>query len=272
MPELIQPTVTDASATEAELNAKIDAELGLPPQEEVVEDVPDDKPADDAGDSDTSDKPDDADTPAGGDADEEDVPGDKPKPEPAKPSDEAQFIEVEDSAGVTHKISKLEDLPEDFEYKNSRQPLEIYKQLEKLERDATEAAEIKRTQEEEAAVNQSKQEQFDAWDKEVTELAKSKRVDVKDTERIDAVFKHMNEINAARAKAKNPNLLTSFEDALDKFEAKEAADKAEQDKKNDNELAKKKSSLIGRSSAAAGGEHYVYKAGSARTIDDVPLD
>jgi hypothetical protein len=49
-------------------------------------------------------------------ADEEEVtePEELAPKEPATPSDEELFIEVIDADGVTHKISKIEDLPADF--------------------------------------------------------------------------------------------------------------------------------------------------------------
>lgn len=259
--------IPDTSATQEELNAKIDSELGLTPEakpEPPKEDTPDEpttpteEPAPEE-EAEPASSPDSPDT-------EEPV-----KPEPATPSDENLFIEVEDAEGVTHKISSIEDLPTDFVPKNNRQIMEIIKATDKLDREREANAEATEKAEQEAFVEETKQAQFTSWDNEIAELAKSKRVDVSNTERINDVFGYMNEVNTARREAGNPNLITSFEDALDKFEAKEAKDTAEQAKKNGNDVAKIKSGLIGRSSASSGGNNYVYRAGSARSIDDIAV-
>lgn len=279
MPDPVVPIEGEVSADAAALNAKIETELGLPPQE--VEEASGDEST--AADADSTEDSSDAGDNSGDESEEvteeseEDGEASAEETDAGesasnKPSNPDLFIEVEDADGVKHKITKIEDLPEDFSPKNNRQGLEILVQLQKLEQKQTAADELAKTQAQEAEFNKSKQEQFDSWDKEITEIAKTKRVDVKDTDRINAIFEHMNAINAARTKAGNPNLISSFEDALDKFEAKEASDKAELDKKNDNATAKAKAALIGRGSAAANDSNFVYKAGSYANIDDVPLD
>lgn len=257
--------VADASETQEELDAKISQELDIPPVK-----TEDDKPAEPAVGEDPAPPEEpaaDPETP-----EEPETPPEEPKPaEPATPSDEDLFIEVEDREGVTHKISSIEDLPADFEPKNNRQIMEIIKATDNLDNQRAER-EVKAEEAAEAqAVQEAQTAQFKSWDAEITELAKTDRVDATDMDYLNDVFGHMNDINAARVKAGNPNLITSFEDALDKYEAKQAADKVEEDKKNENSKAKAKSALIGRSSAAAGGDRYVYKAGSARNIDDIPI-
>lgn len=258
------PLAGEVSATEGDLNAKIDAELGIAPQAPAVPEPPVEPIVE-------------PETPVEPPIVEEPVaPVEPPKPaepaEPATPTDENLSIDVEDADGVTHKISQIEDLPVDFTPKNNRQIIEIVSSLAKLD-NQREAAEVKAaTDAEVAAVTEANTQQYKAWDNEIAELAKEKRVTITDTDRVNDVFGYMNEINAARTKAGNPNLITSFEDALDKFEAKETRDVEEADKKNGNAVAKQKSGIIGRSSAAAGKDTYVYRAGSARNIDDVPLD
>lgn len=261
------PITGEVSANEADLNAKIDSELGIAPAptkptDPVVPEVVPDEPA----------------VPPDEPEVEPETPEEEPEPEakpvpttPATPSDDELFIEVQDADGVTHKISVIEDLPEDFSPKSNRQALEILSQLSKLETQREAAAASAATAAETAALKETQDAQFKSWDAEVAELAKTERLDTTNTERINDVFGYMNEINAARAKAGNPNLITSFEDALDKFEVKEARDKSEADAKNGNDTAKAKSALIGKSSASAGGDTYVYRAGSARNIDEIPL-
>jgi hypothetical protein len=88
--------------------------------------------------------------------------------------------------------------------------------------------------------------------------------------RMDEVFAHMNKINNERRQAGNPNLLSSFEDALDKLEAVKAKQAAENAKKRETDTAKAKASLIGGSSSS-GGSDFVYVSGAYKNIDDVPL-
>lgn len=264
--------ITDASQTAEELNAKIEAELGLP-HEEVIADEPSPEPTDPEDDLGDEEEPG-GEEPAGEQPEDDEVveePAKKPT-EPAAPSDTDLYIEVEDAEGVTHKISKIEDLPEDFTPKNNRQGLEILRQLDKLEQKIEARAADEAKAQEAEALKQTQQEQFEAWDREARELEKQKRIDTKDVERLEKIFDYMNTVNAERAKAGNPNMITSMEDALDKLEAKEAKEAAEEAKKNENDLAKKKASLIGRSSAAAGAASQPYVAGSYRHIDDVPID
>lgn len=283
MPEPTPPIipVVDASETQADLDAKIDAELGLkptplpePPADPKEPEAPVTSPVDEPA------VPDEPETP-----DEEVEPEEPLKPsEPATPSDADLFIEVEDAEGVTHKISVIEDLPEDFNPKNNRQALEILSQLGKLEGEREQREVTAASEAEQAAVAQVQQEQFKSWDSEVDQLTKAGRLDkvtlpATDSKyledptvtKVNEVFGFMNKINAERTKAGNPNTITSFEDALDKYEANEAKVAAAEAQKNDNARAKAKASLIGGSSASAGGDHYVYKAGSARSIDEIPV-
>lgn len=274
--QLADIEVKEASTTEAELNAKIDQELGIPPvkvEEKPDEKTPDEEPAKEKTPAEAEPKTDEepAEEPEKKVTPPEEEPEEPVKPsEAATPSDEDLFIEVIDAEGVTHKISNIDDLPEDFSPKNNRQILEIIKATDRLDTEREKREADAETAARTEFIEQTKQDQFKSWDSEIAELGKAKRIEATNTDRINEVFGYMNQINEARQKANNPNLITSFEDALDKFEAKEVLDKAEADKKNGNELAKAKSSLIGRSSAS-GGDTYVYRAGSARNIDEIPV-
>lgn len=266
-PQVDIPIVGEVSANEGDLNAKIDAELGISPAPSPVAPEPvTPAPVEPVVEPEAPvEPPVEAEPPV--------VEPEPPKPvEPATPTDDELFIEVEDGEGVTHKISQVEDLPADFTPKNNRQIVEIVTRLAKLD-SQREANEAKAATDAEVAVQTEIQtQQYASWDKEIAELAKDKRVETANTDRINDVFGYMNEVNAARTKAGNPNLVTSFEDALDKFEAKEAKDTAAEAEKNGNNLAKQKAGVIGKSSAAAGKDTYVYRAGSARNIDDVSLE
>lgn len=271
-------TIPDASSTQEELNAKIDSELGLPHQETETpepakEETPDENnPSPPApADSDNDETPEESDTDTPEEEPEVTPAETDPQTPPAQPSDAELFIEVMDAEGVTHKISTIDDLPEDFQARNNRDALKILGDLAKLDTQREQREAEAATAAEAAALAETQQAQFKSWDSEITELAKTDRLDATNTDRLNDIFGYMNEINAARHKAGNPNLITSFEDALDKFEAKESREAAELATKNGNDMAKAKSSLIGRSSASTGGSSYVYRAGSARSIDDIPV-
>lgn len=257
------PITGDRSETAEELNLKIEQELGLPhvepkatePETPVEPAEPVDEPAEEAEET----------------AVEPETEEEEPvaAPEPATPSDDELFIEVEDAEGVTHKISKIEDLPEDFSPKNNRQILEIVTQLTKLdaqlsEREATRARDALAAEQ-----AQTQQEQFDAWDNEIAELVKSKRITSGDTETTNKVLEFMAKVNTDRTKAGNPNLIYSFEDALDKYEIAQAKDAETIKKTQDNERAKVKASLIGGSNSTGAGSSPVYVSGSARSMDDI---
>lgn len=266
--EQAAPIQGDRSANQAELETKIEQELGLPHTEAKKTEVIDESKADA-----TTGAEDDKTTGAKDDTEESDSeePEEKEVVEPATPSDEELFIEVEDAEGVTHKISKIEDLPEDFSLKNNRQGLEILKGLAKLENQMEKRDADRLVAEEKAAVAEAQKVQFNAWDNEITELHKEKRIDPADTDRVNKVFEHIAKINQTRAKAGNPNLITSFEDGLDKFEASEAKEAANDKKKQENERAKSKSSLIGGSNSTGAGAAQPYYSGRYRSMDDVPV-
>jgi hypothetical protein len=178
---------------------------------------------------------------------------------------------VEDADGTTYKIApgdNIEDVLKDFNPKNNGQIFSILEQLReakdnqaKYEADQqTQAAETERA-ERVTAIQ-------DGWKAEQKELQASKRIPAgKDgEERIGEVYKYMADENARRIAAGRPTI-GSFEDALDKLEniegrqAKVEADKAEK------EEARKNGALVGGASATNVVTTPVYKAGSARNVN-----
>jgi len=272
--EKAAPIQGEVSANQAELESKIEQELGLPhveaKTEKKTDGLPEDTGSDDAGDT-TAGEPGNPEQ----QEDDEDTQEELEEPtktlEPSTPSDEELFIEVEDAEGVTHKISKIEDLPEDFSPKNNRQILQIVSQLNKLETQMEQREIARQEAADKAETVAAQQAQFSAWDNEIEELHKQKRIDPSDVERVNKVFEHIATINKARGKAGNPNLITSFEDGLDKFEIVEAKNKADEEKKKENDRAKLKSSLIGGSTSTGGGSGQRYYSGRYRSMDDVPV-
>lgn len=263
--QVVEEVVTEELAEpETTLEERIDAELGLPvapktevaAEESVAETAEEEKVAEEQEEQVT----------------DPEKPVEQPKTtEVATPSDEDLFIEVVDAEGVTHKITTIDDLPEDFSPKNNRQILEIIKATQELDAERNRRDEAATTEAEQAEIKANQDAQFKSWDKEIVEMVKGKRLDNNGQDRVNDVFGYMNEINASRIKAGNPNLITSFEDALDKFEAKERADGETEAKKTELDTAKKKAALIGKGSSSASTKPFFYRAGQYRSMDDIPL-
>lgn len=180
-------------------------------------------------------------------------------------------LQVEDASGVTHKIEKIEDLPEDFEPKNNRQIIEIISNLQKLEGDKakyeTEQAEAAKT----AEIAERSTKIQEGWQDEIKQLQADKRIPTTtkgvDNERVSEVYEFMKTENDNRMKAGRPTI-GSFEDALDKLENKEAREAKVEKAKDDKETARKNGGLVGGSSAPSSTQAPVYKSGTARNANE----
>ena len=200
----------------------------------------------------------------------------EPVPDPTEP-----FITVQDINGKDFKITKIEDLPEDFVPKNNRDALAILQQLDRLDRDTQTAQEKARADAEAKQLQEAQAAQSKSWDSEIEALQKEGRMPVPKADpksdkfaedpavkKVEAVFKFMAETNDKRAAAGNPNPLRSFEDALDKYELAESRKAEAEADKADNQTAKDKAALIGRTSAV-GGDVPAYFAGQYSSMDDI---
>jgi hypothetical protein len=290
------PDLPDASPDQATLDSHIDEVLGLPTAE-----AGDDKPKDDDNPSDDANKTDKTDPPA------DDTTKDEPEktaeaktePEPPAPTeDKAEKqpevatesglkLEITDKNGKTFTLKPGDDIDTalaEFDPKNTAQVMSVLRQFDQMEQKQTawdaEQAENKATAEQ-AKTNQAT---LSAWDAEITSLQGEDRIGkpaakpgtpefVNDpaVKRVDQVFKFMMAENARRAEAKNPNLITSFADALDKLELQEIRTKQSEDKKSDAELAKQKSALIGGRPSGGGNSAPVYRPGQAKSVWDIEI-
>lgn len=220
------------------------------------EDAEDTDGADDTSEAGEGDEPDAGDDATSDTGDEED---------PAKAdesTDTPQFtLEVEDAEGVTHKIEKIEDLPEDFEPKNNRQIMEIISNLAKLETEKsqyeTEQAEAAKAEENAKAVETIQE----GWKQEFKEL------NITDEARREEVMEFMSKENDKRMEANKP-LIRTVEHALLSLEKVEAKAEADEKAKADKETARKNGSLVGGSSAPATSKPPVYRANSARNANE----
>lgn len=199
---------------------------------------------------------------------------------PAEPVEAPSFaLEVEDVNGEKVTINpgdNLEEVLKDFEPKTNGQIFQIIKDVMDMESAKKEYDTEQETKAGEAAHAETLANIHAGWDKEMAALQAEKRLPVSAdpnnpnkefVERRGAVFRFMAEENSNRQKDGRP-LLQSFGDALDKLENREAKEaKVEADKK-ERELAKKRGSMVGGSSAAATSSAPVYRPGSARTADE----
>lgn len=276
----------DASATQEELNAKIDESLGLPvtktetpnansePNEPSDSQRPED--GEPTGPVATSTEPDAVEPVAESEPD-----SGAPKPEPLPAPVEGLTLEVEDAAGKKYQITNVDELPEDFTPKNNRQILQIINDLGKLDAKREEAAKDEEAAAEVAEAKANEQATLSSWDAEIAALQTDNRLEkpkatpgsanfLQDpaVKRVDQVFNYMITENERR-KPLGIEPIRSFTDALDKIERNELKEAEAARTKQETETAKAKSGLIGRTSAGGGDTAPVYRAGQARDIWDL---
>lgn len=271
-----ETTTNDAAAEQARLESVVDETLNLPKTEvkEVVDEKPAEQDAEQVAESE--------------DEEVKEAEADKPDEETTdtveqKPSDEELFVEVEDLNGKSYKITKIEDLPADFEPKNNRQIMEIIAQTNKLETQISERVATAAQAEQQAIIDGVRDGHMKAWDGEIKTLIDEKLLDkpklasdnpkyAEDpaVAKVDAVYKYMNEVNTQRREAGNPNLLTSFRDTFELMEYRDMKVAQAEAKKTETDLAKTKAGVIGNNSTT-NKDVPVYLAGSYRSIDDIPV-
>jgi hypothetical protein len=182
-------------------------------------------------------------------------------------------LKVADANGEEFIIKpddNLESVLENFEPKSNGQVFAILEQVRELK---SQKAQYDKEQSDKIAETEKSNKMAaiqEGWEKEIQSLQGEKRLEIttdgKPSERVNKVFSYMAEENDKRIKEGRP-LIQSFEDALDKLELKETKDAQAQKAKDDKELAKKRGSIVGGSSAPATNGLPVYKGG-ARTANE----
>lgn len=287
------PDLPDASPDQATLESHIDDVLGLPTadagddkgktDDKKTEDAAktaDDTPPDPGKDAAIADKPD---KPAIAAAD---TSAKEPDKDPS-PTESGLKLEITDKNGKTFTLKPGDDIDTvlaEFDPKNSAQVISVLREFDKLEQKQTAWDAEQATNAATAEQKASDTARLQSWDAEITSLQGEDRIGKPTAKpgspeyladpavkRVDQVFKYMVAENAARKTAGNPNLITSFADALDKLELQEIRTKQVADKKDDVETAKQKSALIGGRPSGGGNAAPVYRPGQAKSVWDIEI-
>lgn len=189
--------------------------------------------------------------------------------EPKKPTeiakatatDEPKFtLEVEDAEGNKHEISKIEDLPEDFQPKNNRQGLQILHDLQKLENDKATYEQDKQSESQKAEQAERVTKIQEGWQTEFKELGITAKADQ------DKVFEYLRTENAKRQEQGRP-MIASIEDAKNGMDALASREAAKETEKAEKDEARRKGGLIGGGSAASsGGAPPQYRGGATNAV------
>lgn len=221
----------------------------------------------------------------------------KPHEVPADDSD--LYVEVEDAEGNKVKITKTGDLPSDFIYKDSRQPLEILEALQELKDKKAERAKLRSENDTLEDSNSTRERVAQLWNSEVTEMQADGTLpegtinwetgeypNAKTKDQVEGLFTFMTEENIRREKAGRPYVVSLRDVAVLKAQAD--ADKAAKDGKNKDgktpeqlaqeaKDAKIKAEKARKIAGAQGGENGntgtddkpTYVKGSGKSITDI---
>lgn len=222
---------------------------------------------------------------------------------------EFEGVTLDDEGNTTPKTFKVgvdDELPEEARFKNDKQLAEYLQARDEMNKTKAERQQDhdSKVAEQEAAQSEvaARQATLDNWDSEIEDLVGAGLIEAAQKppadptkgytaeeveadpglKTVDAVFKFMATENAKRAtEGKKP--LPSFATAFNLWSKDQTNAEAEAKKKADEEEAKRKAEEVknrggkvgGSGSgggAASGGSSSIYKAGSARSIWQVPVD
>lgn len=208
-----------------------------------------------------------------------------PKPHEVPENDDDLVLEVEDADGKKIKITTIDDLPEDFMFKDSRQVLKIADQLRDLRDTKAERTKLREenntisnsTENRNAVVKLWKTELADMQEAGVipageADFEKGKFANKAVQEGVEGIFNYMIELNSARSEKGLP-LLSSLQDVLTYRQADERA-KAEADADKHKKAVKTEKAKVvagSKTSTAAPGDkdEPTYVRGSGVGINDI---
>lgn len=209
----------------------------------------------------------------------------EPKLHEVPESDDDLTIEVEDAEGNKYKLNTLDDLPEDFIFKDSRQPIQIANKLQEVANERARREQLRTENANTTDSSTAKTEVVTLWQKELVELQEmgviekgqadflnGKFGNSKIQNDVDALFTYMTDINTKRAEQGLP-LLVSLKD-VQMYRANDAAAKAqaEQDAKDKATKTAKAQVVAGSQTSTQGGgkaNEPTYVRGSGMSIDDI---
>lgn len=154
----------------------------------------------------------------------------KPHEVPADDSD--LYVEVEDAEGNKVKITKIGDLPSDFIYKDSRQPLEIFEAIDELKEKKADRAKLRSENETLEDSNSTRERVATLWSSEITAMQaddtlptgtidweKGEYPSAKAKEQVEGLFTFMAEENTRREKDGRPYIVSLRDVAVLKAQA-----------------------------------------------------
>lgn len=221
----------------------------------------------------------------------------KPHEVPADDSD--LYVEVEDAEGNKVKITKTSDLPHDFIYKDSRQPLEILDALNELKDKKADRAKLRSENDTLEDSNSTRERVANLWNTEVTDMQADGTLpegtinwetgeypNAKTKEQVEGLFTFMTEENIRREKAGRPFIVSLRDVSVLKAQAdaaKAAKDGKGKDGKTPEQLAQEakdakiKQEKARKIAGAQGGENGntgtedkpTYVKGSGKSITDI---
>lgn len=209
----------------------------------------------------------------------------EPKLHEVPESDDDLTIEVEDAEGNKHKLNTLDDLPEDFVFKDSRQPIAIANKLQEVANERARREQLRTENNTTTEGNAAKTEVVNLWQKELTELQEQGVIEKGDADfvngkfgnskiqqDVDGLFTYMTELNTKRAQAGLPLLVSLKDVQLYRAADQQAQAKAAEDAKNKATKNAKAAVVAGsQTSTQSGGKanEPTYVQGSGLTIDDI---
>lgn len=220
----------------------------------------------------------------------------KPHEVPADDSD--LYVEVEDAEGNKVKITKTSDLPSDFIYKDSRQPLEILDALNDLKDKKAERAKLRSENDTLEDSNSTRERVATLWSSEIEAMQadetlpggtidweKGEYPNAKTKEQVEGLFTFMTEENIRREKDGRPYIVSLRDVAVLKAQAdaKAAKDSGKgKDGKTPEQLAqeakdaaakKKKAQVVagsqGNNENSEAEDKPTYVKGSGKSITDI---
>lgn len=197
------------------------------------------------------------------------------------------FIEIQDADGNAVKISLDEGVPDDIKFANDKQLYDVMdamREMRDIKNERQSELDAKKAEAQtKLSTTEAQTAQLKAWDAEIETLIDTGLLEAPKAEpgsaefaedptvkTVSQVFDFMTTENEARAEAGKP-LISSFGTAFTMLQNKNAKEAEAQRTKNANDEAKAAGSIVGGSSAAAGGDQTAYRPGQYHSIYDIPV-